>query len=89
MITSILISMVLIILILCNFLCFTTRLRREFLRADLTAVQQEQNERLKRLQACSSSLKSDVDALNSRMTGMEIEIMHLSPTNTDIGREDP
>ena len=88
MLTSILISLILLILILCNFLCFTTRLRREWLREDLTAVQQEQNERLERLQECSEQLKEDVDALNHRMTGVEIEIMHLTP-NPDFGREDP
>lgn len=89
MMTSILISLILLILILCNFLCFTTRLRREWLREDLQEVQREHNERLERLQSCSNSLKSDVDALNHRMTGVEIEIMHLTPHNTDLGREDP
>jgi len=88
MMTLILISMVLFICILCNFLCFSNRLRKEYLREDLCEVQREHNERLERLQTCSSSLKNEVAALNHSMTGVEIEIMHLSP-NTDLGREDP
>jgi len=86
--TSILISLILLILILCNFLCFTTRLRREWLREDLKNMQIEMNDRLERLQQKSQELKDDVDALNHRMTGVEIEIMHLTP-NPDFGREDP
>ena len=88
MMTSILISLILLILILCNFLCFTTRLRREWLREDLKNMQIEMNDRLERLQQKSQELKDDVDALNHRMTGVEIEIMHLTP-NPDFGREDP
>jgi hypothetical protein len=91
MISIIISSAVLIIVgFIANMLCFSFRLRSSWLKEDLRDMQKEHNERLERLQEASARLRTDVNKLTSRMTGVEIELHQLGvKSDLDYGREDP